>query len=65
MQVNINNYEGGILDAKQPPLIIPANVIAPAAQPVAIQLPPLNLLRIKLTLPNVALAVGRVIQGVG
>ena len=74
-RVDINDYEGGILDTEQPPLIIPANVMAPAAQPVAIQLPPpppppplgdsTNLLRIKLTLPNIALAVGRVIQGVG
>jgi hypothetical protein len=72
-RVDINDYEGGILDAEQPPLIIPANVMAPAAQPTAIQLPPprpplkdsTSLLRIKLALPNIASAVGRVIQGVG
>jgi hypothetical protein len=70
-RVDVDDYEGGILDAEQPP--IPANAMAPVAQPGAIQLPPLqpplrgstNLLRIKLALPDITSAVGRMIQGVG
>ncbi len=61
-RVDVNDYEGGILD-EQPPVVIPANVMAPAA---AMQSPAAaSVLKIKLALPNIASAVGRIIQGVG
>ena len=70
-QIDVGDYEGGILDAEQLPTLV--NTMAPVAQPGAIQLPQhppplqdsMNLLRIKLALPNIASAVGRMIQGVG
>lgn len=73
MRVDTDDYEGGTLEAEPPPVVIPANAAAPAAQSAASQLPPLplplgdptNSLKIKLTLPNIASAVGRMIQGVG
>jgi len=72
MRVDTDDYEGGTLDAEPPPVIIPANVVAPAAQSasqLSPLLPPLvdstNSLKTKLTLPNIASSIGHMIQGVG
>lgn len=73
MRVDINDYEGGIPDDALPDHI--NNVSLPITEPFAGQPPTIptptppgnstNVLRIKLPLPSIASAIGRVIRGTG